>query len=190
MKFASFLGDTFQKYIADPLSEVFKPVTDFFKGIKDSVFGMLENIGIPEISFTIPVINKKVSVGPFYPFKAEAAKATPIPAGNSDAGAGQGSSTFAATDPRRVDLASPTSASAIMPQTTGPRTGADSVIYKSGEVAGAKEDLQTRSSGSTAVVNAPTTVNNTTNQSNIMRSPYRNEEGTYNKYIGTRYSAY
>jgi len=57
------------EYIVTPLKEVFAPVTDFFKKIKDQIFGFLEDFGIPEIGFTIPIIGKKVSIGPFYPFR-------------------------------------------------------------------------------------------------------------------------
>jgi hypothetical protein len=59
------------EYIVQPLSDVFKPVTDFFKKIKDQLFGFFEDFGIPEIGFTIPIIDKKVSIGPFYPFRPD-----------------------------------------------------------------------------------------------------------------------
>jgi hypothetical protein len=103
-----------QEFIFDPLSDIFKPVTDFFKTIKDNILGFFENFSIPEIGFTIPIINKKVSIGPFTPFKSSAAApgaagGAAAPAGNSDAGAGAGSSEFAKTDPRRLDTGKPTS---------------------------------------------------------------------------------
>lgn len=44
---------------------------DTIKKMGDQISAMLEGIGIPEISFTIPIIDKKVSIGPFYPFKKE-----------------------------------------------------------------------------------------------------------------------
>ena len=59
------------EYIVTPLKEVFAPVADFFKKIKDQIFGFLEDFGIPEIGFTIPIIGKKVSIGPFYPFRPD-----------------------------------------------------------------------------------------------------------------------
>jgi hypothetical protein len=67
--FVSYIGESFNKYIAEPLATVFEPITNFFKQIKEQVFGFLEDFGIPEIGFTIPIINKKVSIGPFYPFR-------------------------------------------------------------------------------------------------------------------------
>jgi len=247
MKLGTLVTDAFSK-----IGEVFKPVTDFFKSIGDSVINMLEGIGIPEIGFTIPIIGKKVSIGPFYPFKKDSEK--PIAAGNSTAGAGQGSAEFAAKDPRRVDSgASPASTSPI--KSTGskeeytqiagekvvpgqPLSGKQMAVMamslsvgnkypaeimqqynkqlaggatvdnskanaitptpssgniiagKSTEVVGAKEDMANKGGNTNAILNAPTTVNNNTNQSTIMRSPFKNEDSTLNKYIGTRYAAY
>ena len=54
-------------YIVTPLTEVFKPVTDFFKGIAEQVMGFFEDFGIPEMGFS--VLGKKVSIGPWYPFR-------------------------------------------------------------------------------------------------------------------------
>lgn len=72
---------------------------------------------------------------------------------------------------------------------TGGKLG-DEVYGKSAETANAREDLANKNSGGTAVVNAPTTVNNTTQQANIMRSPFRNEEGSLNRYYNTRMGVY
>jgi K+-transporting ATPase c subunit len=54
-------------YIVTPLTEVFKPVTDFFKGIAEQVMGFFEDFGIPEMGFSI--LGKKFSIGPYYPFR-------------------------------------------------------------------------------------------------------------------------
>ena len=104
--FFTFLGDSFKKYIVEPLAEFLEPLVNFFKNIKDQILSMVESIGIPEISFTIPVIDTEVSIGPFYPFKKESTESTgtALPSGNSDAGAGRSSSEYAATDPRRLDI--------------------------------------------------------------------------------------
>jgi len=64
------------------------------------------------------------------------------------------------------------------------------IAGKSTEVVGAKEDMANKGGNTNAILNAPTTVNNNTNQSTIMRSPFKNEDSTLNKYIGTRYAAY
>ena len=65
----SAVGDMLNEYVVQPLKTFFAPIADFFKKIKDQVFGFLEDFGIPEIGFTIPIIGKKVSIGPFYPFR-------------------------------------------------------------------------------------------------------------------------
>jgi hypothetical protein len=48
-----------------------QPFVKFITSIKDSFMSMIQNIGIPEIKFTIPVIKKEVAIGPFYPFKSD-----------------------------------------------------------------------------------------------------------------------
>jgi len=63
------VGGMIDEYIMQPLANAFAPVTEFFKSIKDSIVGFFEAIEIPKIGFTIPIINKEVSIGPFYPFK-------------------------------------------------------------------------------------------------------------------------
>lgn len=78
-KLGTVISDTFSKIV-----DVFDPVIEFFSGIGKSVVGMLEGIGIPEIGFTIPVIGKKVSIGPFYPFKSDSQK--PVAPPSADAG--------------------------------------------------------------------------------------------------------
>ena len=56
---------------------------DTIKKMGEQISSMLESIGIPEISFTIPIIDKKVSIGPFYPFK-KSASASGSSAGSSE----------------------------------------------------------------------------------------------------------
>jgi hypothetical protein len=137
-KFFNFLGDSFNTYIKEPvmaafdtvaglfdefivqpLKTVFEPVTKFFSNLKDTIFGWFEGFEIPGINFS--VMGKQFGFGPWTPFKKEsaAAPAAPaaLPAGNSNAGAGQGSAEFAATDPRRVDTAAANVVTAP-PQTT------------------------------------------------------------------------
>jgi hypothetical protein len=67
----NYIGELFTQYIVEPIKQFFAPITNFFKQIKDQVFGFLQDFGIPEIGFTIPGFNKKVSIGPFYPFRAQ-----------------------------------------------------------------------------------------------------------------------
>ena len=72
MEAFDYIGNLFTEFIVEPIKKFFAPVADFFKKIKDQVFGFLEDFGIPEIGFTIPGIGKKVSIGPFYPFRPSA----------------------------------------------------------------------------------------------------------------------
>ena len=67
-KIKEVIGD-FSKFLYD---HVIKPYVDFITYIKDAFMSLIENIGIPEIKFKIPVINKEVGIGPFYPFKKDA----------------------------------------------------------------------------------------------------------------------
>lgn len=70
-KIVESVSEFVQKNIVEPLGA-------FFKNMKDGILSMLSNIGIPEIKFKIPVINKDVSIGPYYPFK-DAAKPNAVP---------------------------------------------------------------------------------------------------------------
>ena len=67
-KIKEVIGD-FSKWIGDHL---IKPFTDFISSMKDSFMSLIENIGLPEIKFKIPIVGKEVSIGPFYPFKSDA----------------------------------------------------------------------------------------------------------------------
>lgn len=57
------------EYIAKPLKDFFSPLVDFFKAIPTKLASIFEYVGIPEIKYTIPVINKDITIGPFYPFR-------------------------------------------------------------------------------------------------------------------------
>jgi len=48
------------------IDPIIQSISETFTAIKDWV---ANNIGIPKIAFKIPVINKEVSLGPWYPFK-------------------------------------------------------------------------------------------------------------------------
>ena len=62
-KIKEVIGD-FSKWIGDHL---IKPFSEFIGSMKDSFLALIENIGLPEVKFKIPVIGKEVSIGPFYP---------------------------------------------------------------------------------------------------------------------------
>ena len=196
---------------------VIKPVFDFFTSLKDGFMNLLKKIKIPAITIPFPkVLGGDITIGPFDPFGSgggatpaaagggdaavdrekgnaiwkeeqeamagglknlgkDTGAATPIPAGNSDAGAGRGSSQYAATDPRRVDLKS-----AQAPEATS----ATQVSTQSAENAGAA--MQPAAAGNSTVVSAPT-INNVSKQTNIIKSPVRNQESTLSSYVNSRY---
>jgi hypothetical protein len=73
---------TVHEFVNDYIVE---PIGNFFKNIKDGILNMISKIGIPEIKFTVPIINKEVSVGPFYPFAGIATNVeTPAPSNKAD----------------------------------------------------------------------------------------------------------
>ena len=63
----SFSFDDIMKKFVDA---VFHPI-DTIKAMFETISKFFENFTIPEIGFTIPFINKKVSIGPFQPFKSD-----------------------------------------------------------------------------------------------------------------------
>ena len=107
MEFFDGISKMFNDNIVKPLMEFFQPITDFFKNMSTSISDAFTNFSIPEMG--VEILGKKFSIGPFFPFKKEVKASKPIPPGNSDAGAGAGSSEFAKTDPRRLDTGKPTS---------------------------------------------------------------------------------
>jgi regulator of extracellular matrix RemA (YlzA/DUF370 family) len=188
-KFFNFLGDAFNTYIKEPvmaafstvaglfdefiiqpLKTVFEPVTKFFSNLKDTVVGWFENFEIPGINFS--VLGKQFGFGPWTPFKAESAA---IPAGTSNAGAGQGSSQFAAVDPRRIDTAmSPQSGNAVAKQ---------SEQNKEANMDASKPN----SGGGNTIVSAPT-VNNVQNTQQTIKLQPRNRDNSVTSYLSSRYA--
>lgn len=67
-KIKEVIGD-FASWTNDHL---IKPFGEFITAMKDNFMALIENIGLPAVKFTIPVVNKEVAIGPFYPFKSEA----------------------------------------------------------------------------------------------------------------------
>ena len=73
---ASKFLDSFnvEEMFSSYVDAIFHPIDTFkemMKSIQD-MFVKMKDFTIPEFSFTIPVIDKKVSIGPFTPFKSEA----------------------------------------------------------------------------------------------------------------------
>lgn len=108
LTFGLFDKDKIKEVIGDFAAwtdeHLIQPFVKFISGIKDSFMSLIENIGIPEIKFKIPVVNKEVSIGPFYPFKSDGAKsggapaaAAPPTSGETVAGASKSNADEAAT---------------------------------------------------------------------------------------------
>ena len=108
LTFGLFDKDKIKEVIGDFAAwtdeHLIQPFVKFISGIKDSFMSLIENIGIPEIKFKIPVVNKEVSIGPFYPFKSDSAKsggapaaAAPPTSGETVAGASKQNADEAAT---------------------------------------------------------------------------------------------
>lgn len=129
--------------------------------------------GKDEYTLTDPNTGEKVSVD-----KSTYMKAKGIAAKGGDASAISG---LIAKDQEAKQAASMAPANTAM---------GDQVYGASAETMNARDDLASKNNGGTAVVNAPTTVNNTTQQANIMKSPFRNEEGSLNRYYNTRMGVY
>ena len=110
LTFGLFDKDKIKEVIGDMAAwtndHIVKPVAEFFSAMKDSFLSLISKIGIPEIKFTIPVIGKEVSIGPFYPFKdaAPTSKAPEAPA---------------PTSANAVDQKSADNASAAIPESGG-----------------------------------------------------------------------
>lgn len=145
------LGEAMDKYIVQPMTQAFKPVTDFFMTLKDSVIGMLQSISIPEIAFTIPVIDKKVSIGPFYPFGKAQPKAAPAAAGAAPAPAASGSTPAAAAPSTSAGGAQPVAAKS---STAAPVQGTQPTPEKAvaEKVTATSPGSQTPTQGGTVVV--------------------------------------
>lgn len=75
--------DAFDEWVIQPvMNYVINPLHDFFMSIKDSIMNTLQKIAIPKVEFTIPGIDKTISIGPFEPFKPTEAKPVPNPSAN------------------------------------------------------------------------------------------------------------
>jgi hypothetical protein len=88
--------DSFTGFVSKYITE---PIGNFFKNIKDSVVGFFQNVGIPEISFDLGF--KKVTFGPWYPFKPDDKPKTPETptAPNQGVRVGEDGKTQVATQP-------------------------------------------------------------------------------------------
>lgn len=168
-----WIGNAFNEYILDPLVSVFTPVVDFFKSIKDQLVNFVQNFGIPEFGFTIPVINKEVSFGPFYPFRSSDT-ATPTAEASP-----QSASNISSSSTNNEALSS-----GLIPETRTPMTGT-AIATQSAE----NESARMAAQAAPATIVAPTTnvVRNSTTAVTV-RPPSRNPDSTYNRFIDRAYA--
>lgn len=181
--------DLFKQFV----DAVFSPVETLKKMFNGAV-SALQQISIPEISFTIPVIDKKVSIGPFYPFgesakssgTSSAASSVPPTAKPETANVVQKttntiSDTTSLTSSHKDTLSETiesnhTTANLVVPQ----QTAANAVYNKSANNA---NEANARNV-SPVIVNAPTNVNNSTSKQNItMPAPIRNSDAGLSGYM-------
>jgi hypothetical protein len=170
--------DNINQYIITPLSNAFTPVVNFFQDVATKLIGFFKDFKIPGIDIKIPFKDDPLKIGPWYPFKgaeteqkAAGESPKPIAAGNSDAKGGQGSSQFAATDPRRVDTIPPQDANAV---TNASKNNADAAAARNGG-----------GGDRTNIVNAP--VSNMSKTTNVIKPNIRNQESS-NAAYGRRLS--
>jgi hypothetical protein len=71
LTFGLFGEDSLRKLI-NSIGEVVEPIID---SIKEAYYSFKDwianNVGIPRMSYVIPVVNKEISIGPYYPFKKD-----------------------------------------------------------------------------------------------------------------------
>lgn len=160
------LEKTFSSFV----DAIFSPVETFKKIMNkfNDFLSSLKGFTIPEFSFTIPIINKKVAIGPFKPF-GEAGQQSNDVTGSSD-------SVVSSNSVKPLTSASVASS----PSTTT----SSQVTTESGTVAAMKEN---NSGGSGSTVVAPS-INNSVNKTTVNKvsAPVRIGESTIDRYFSTR----
>ena len=158
---------SFEKMFSDLIDTLFSVPKAVGNWIGD-MLNKLRNLEIPKFTYTIPVINKDISIGPFKPFSS-------IPGG------GEGSDTTGGST-----YSSPSAAPNIAPSPTqsGAVTPSQAVAQSSGEVSAMKEN---KSSNVTSNVVAPSITNNT-KQTQVAKidAPIRTNDSSVDRYFSTR----
>lgn len=159
-----------EKMFSSFVDMIFSPVETFKKimGKFNEFLSSFKGFTIPEFSFTIPVINKKVSIGPFKPF-GEADKQS-----NDITGSSANSSITA-------NGAAAITSSSVIPAAS---TGISNIVStQSGQVSSMKES---QAASSTTVV-APS-VNNNMKQTQVAKveAPVRSSDSSLDRYFSAR----
>ena len=158
-----------EKMFSSFVDMIFSPVETFKKIMAkfNDFLSSFKGFTIPEFSFTIPVINKKVSIGPFKPF-GEADK-------QSNDVSGSSAETVSSNNVK------PLTSSSVAPSAS---TSTSNIIAsQSGEVASMKES---RAVSSTTVV-APS-VSNNMQQTQVAKieAPVRTNDSSLDRYFSAR----
>lgn len=160
-----------EKMFSSFVDMIFSPVETFKKimGKFNEFLSSFKGFTIPEFSFTIPVINKKVSIGPFKPF-GEADKQSNDTTGSSSDSSLSASNTAAIT-PSSVAPAASTGISNILSS-------------QSGQVSSMKENQGAASSNN---VVAPVITNNM-KQTQVAKveAPVRSSDSSLDRYFSAR----
>ena len=213
MQVGTKLFGLLDEYVLEPLANLFKPVTDFFRKIKDQVIGFFENFGIPEIGFTIPIINKKVSIGPLYPFKSDEASSQSSNSISAPSNSASGNSSTLTQTPSgntsKTSVPGSTTAGEIAKEDEAyqklgfvDKLKVDAGFAKASELLEAKKpevksgtavydksaqnaeaSMDAQKSSAPVIVNAPTNVSNTSKQNIAMPAPVRNQDSGFNRYL-------
>ena len=170
--------DNIKLYIIDPLSNAFAPVVNMFKDIAAKLISFFSDFKIPGVEITIPYVNKKFGIGPWYPFKGEtkspAADTPPAPQGTS-AGTAEAANAsraeFAKTDPRLMTN-QPVEAANV---TTASARNADAAVARN----------NSGNAGNTVI--APS-VSNVSNKTELIRPPVRNQESSVSSWLRSKYA--
>lgn len=189
---------SFDETIKTIVDAVFSPI-ETLKSIFTKMMGFLEELEIPEISFTIPVINKKVSIGPFRPFKKENSDkvdadksdgATPVGNGKQaqsaqvtgTPGTSEATGTSGATAVPVLENKQPqpaVTANTAIPAAQDVNTG-NNVVATSIENQVAREDKAAVQAP--VMISAPST--NVQNSQNVtVPQPVRNPDMSFNRYM-------
>jgi hypothetical protein len=75
------ISDAFNEYIIEPITNMFDSIKNFFSDMADQIIGFVTNLGIPAITFSIPLYGD-VTLGPWYPFRDESQAETAATSGN------------------------------------------------------------------------------------------------------------
>lgn len=81
MEGVTVISDAFNEYIIDPIKGMFDRIKGFFSDMADQIIGFVSNLGIPAITFSIPLYGD-VTLGPWYPFRDESQAETAAISGN------------------------------------------------------------------------------------------------------------